>query len=155
MLFGKSDFCLRLTSAAAGVFAIFTIAHIGKKLFDKNTGLLAALLFSAWPLHILLSRQLRPYALFSVLVIISILKIYELATKNDNLRKNTAILTISYTLLFSMHYMAAPLILSQGFFLTIKMLLIDRKINFTFFFLIYRRGNDIILEKLRGVQSRA
>lgn len=31
----------------------------------------------------------------------------------------------------------------------------DRKINFTFFFLIYRRGNDIILEKLRGVQSRA
>ena len=31
----------------------------------------------------------------------------------------------------------------------------DRKINFTFFFLIYRRGNDIILKKLRGVQSRA
>lgn len=31
----------------------------------------------------------------------------------------------------------------------------DRKINFTFFFLIYRRDNDIILEKLRGVQSRA
>lgn len=30
----------------------------------------------------------------------------------------------------------------------------DRKINFTFFFLIYRRGNDIILEKMRGVQSR-
>ena len=30
----------------------------------------------------------------------------------------------------------------------------DGKINFTFFFLIYRRGNDIILEKQRGVQSR-
>lgn len=130
MLFGKSDFCLRLTSAAAGVFAILAIAHIGKTLFDKNTGLIAALLFSAWPLHILLSRQLRPYALFSVLVIISIFKAYELATKNDRLRNNTTALTILYALLFSMHYMAAPLILSQGVFLTINILLVDRKINF-------------------------
>lgn len=130
LLFGKSDFCLRLTSAAAGVFAVLAIAHIGKMLFDKNTGLTAALLFSAWPLHILLSRQLRPYALFSVLAIISTLKIHTIATENTRLRNNIIILAISYTLLFSMHYMAAPLILSQGIFLAMNMLLIDRRIDF-------------------------
>ncbi|HWP45758.1 MAG TPA: glycosyltransferase family 39 protein [Candidatus Limnocylindrales bacterium] len=52
LLFGVSDFALRLPSALYGIFSIFLIFYVGSKLFNKRIGLLASAIFAFIPLSI-------------------------------------------------------------------------------------------------------
>jgi hypothetical protein len=52
LLFGVSDFALRLPSALYGIFGIFLIFYVGSKLFNRRIGLLASAIFTFIPLSI-------------------------------------------------------------------------------------------------------
>lgn len=116
LLLGKSDFCLRLFSAVAGVSAVWAAAHIGRLFFERDAGLVAAALLGSWPLHVLLSRQVRPYALFSFIFLLSIWRLYVLFRDKKGLLRNVFLLWICYTALFMLHYMAIPIVISNGLF---------------------------------------
>ena len=60
---GLSDFTLRLPSALAGTASIWLVWRAGCLFFGMPTALFAAALMASNPLHVWLSRQVRPYAL--------------------------------------------------------------------------------------------
>lgn len=55
-LFGETVFALRLPIVIFGLLTIFYAYLLGSRLFDKRTGLVAALLFAVWPWAVISSR---------------------------------------------------------------------------------------------------
>lgn len=63
IIFGNNEFWLRLPSVGFGILSVFLVYRLGKKLFDKNVGLIAALLLALSPLAIFHSQEVRMYML--------------------------------------------------------------------------------------------
>lgn len=66
--FGISEVSLRMLSVAFGLATIWVVYLIGKKLVNKNLGLIAAILMATAPLHIYYSQEARMYSLQTFLV---------------------------------------------------------------------------------------
>lgn len=62
---------LRLLSVIFGVLSIYLIYIIGKELFDKNTGLISALILAFSVFHIQYSQEIRSYMMVVVLILLS------------------------------------------------------------------------------------
>lgn len=62
-IFGFSELSVRLPSVFFGVATVWLTYLIGKELFSKKTGLLAALLLALGPLHVYYSQEARMYSL--------------------------------------------------------------------------------------------
>jgi hypothetical protein len=73
MNLGKSDAMLRAPSVVAGVLAVLLIYAFGAKFFSRQAGIIAAGLLSINNLHILLSREVRPYA---IIILFSLAALY-------------------------------------------------------------------------------
>jgi len=71
MIFGSSEFTLRLSSVLFGVFSVFGIYLLAKELFDEQTGFLSAFLLSLSPFSIHYSQEIRPYSLVIFLSVLS------------------------------------------------------------------------------------
>lgn len=70
-IFGYSEIALRLPSVIFGVFLIWIVYLIGKKLFTTQIGLIAGLFTATSPLLIYYSQEARMYMLDTVLVAMS------------------------------------------------------------------------------------
>lgn len=77
IFFGDSEFWVRLLSVLAGVVTIPLIYALGKNLYDRRTGLLAALLLSVNACHVVYSQEARGYALALLLTVLSSLLFLE------------------------------------------------------------------------------
>lgn len=66
--FGYGEIVLRLPSVIFGVGAIFFVYLIGKKLFSKRTGIIAAIFLAVNPLAVYYSQEARMYSLAMMLV---------------------------------------------------------------------------------------
>lgn len=73
--FGHSDLILRLPSALAGTASVWLAYRLGRRVVSAETALLVSALFAVNPLHVWISRQLRPYA---ILVLLSLFAFYYL-----------------------------------------------------------------------------
>ncbi|OGE19722.1 hypothetical protein A3J19_05470 [Candidatus Daviesbacteria bacterium RIFCSPLOWO2_02_FULL_41_8] len=80
-VFGYSEISMRIPSVVFGVIAIFVVYLIGKKLFSKKIGLLAALLLSINPLHIYYSQEARMYSMAALAVAVNIFILIKLLHK--------------------------------------------------------------------------
>ncbi|WP_027191270.1 glycosyltransferase family 39 protein [Fundidesulfovibrio putealis] len=70
---GASDFWLRLPSAVFGTLSLLVLWRVGERHLGSRFAALAALGFLAThPLHIWISRQLRPYALISLCAVLAL-----------------------------------------------------------------------------------
>lgn len=69
--FGFSEISVRLPSVIFAVLTVFLTFLIGKELFSKKTGLLAALFLCFAPLHIYYSQEARMYSLAAFTVTLS------------------------------------------------------------------------------------
>jgi len=72
-LVGRSDFALRLPSALAGTATVWLAWRLGRRIVAPGGALLVSALFAVNPLHVWISRQLRPYA---ILVLFSLFAFY-------------------------------------------------------------------------------
>jgi 4-amino-4-deoxy-L-arabinose transferase-like glycosyltransferase len=77
-IFGFSEISARFPSVFFGVSTVFLIYLIGKNLFSKKTGLLAAFFLSLGPLHIYYSQEARMYSMAAFAVCLSIFFLIEL-----------------------------------------------------------------------------
>lgn len=77
-IFGYSEVSLRLPSVIAGVVTVYFVFKIGERLFDRHTGLAAALFMAINPLAIYYSQEARMYSLETLAVVVAI---YTLITK--------------------------------------------------------------------------
>jgi tetratricopeptide (TPR) repeat protein len=60
--FGDSEFAIRLPSVLAGVLGVVAIYKVGKLLFNRQVGLVAAFFLATSPFHVLVAREGRFYA---------------------------------------------------------------------------------------------
>lgn len=72
-IFGISEISVRMPSVIFGVLTVFIVFLIGKKLLNKELGLIAALLLSVNPLHIYYSQEARMYSFAAFAVTLNFL----------------------------------------------------------------------------------
>lgn len=70
-IFGFSEFMIRLPSVIFGVGTVYFTYLLGRELFNKKIGLLAALFLAIAPLHIYYSQEARMYSLAAFVVTLS------------------------------------------------------------------------------------
>lgn len=79
---GTDPVTLRLFSVVCGVLGVWAILRLGFRLWGASAGLAASTLLALSPLHVYYSREVRPYALFILLVILSVTAIEALGRRS-------------------------------------------------------------------------
>lgn len=112
--FGTSEAALRSLSAMSGLLTVAVVYGIGRLLFDRATGSLAALLLALSPFHLWYSQEARMYALVTLLATCSVYCLLEV------LRSGRRFAWIGYVLCTSLslytHYYAIFVLLFQDCF---------------------------------------
>lgn len=116
-IFGISEISIRLPSVFFGVATIFIVYLVGKKLFSRRVGFIAALLLAINPLHVYYSQEARMYSLATLLVAINFLFFLRILNK-----QRWGILGYGLTLALAVatDYMPLLIIPAQSLFLLIK-----------------------------------
>lgn len=73
LLFGNSEYAVRLLSVITGVFTIAAVYHLAKYLFNGKVGLISAFLISISAFHARYSQETRGYSLLALLSVMSVL----------------------------------------------------------------------------------
>jgi mannosyltransferase len=118
LLAGNSEFAIRLPSAISGALAVPVIYGIGKLLFSRVAGLIAALILSLSAYHIRFSQEARTYSLMVFLGLLSFYFFLKLL-KDPPSRSTTAGYVVSTSLLMYSHVYSIFLIGAQVLYLLI------------------------------------
>ena len=121
--FGHGEFAVRLPSLIAGTLVIPVLYELGRELYDRRTGLIAAAFAAASPLLIWYSQEVRMYefaALFGLLALLTQLRVI----RNSTMLNWAAYILATAALLWS-HYFGLLLIAVQQ--LAFVAVLIHRK----------------------------
>src|SRR3990167_5325693 len=81
LLFGTSEFSIRLPSVIFGLATVYVVYLIGRKLFEEKTALIAATLIATSPLHIYYSQEARMYMLAAFFTSLSVYFFVSIAKK--------------------------------------------------------------------------
>ena len=106
--FGDGEFAVRLPSLIAGTLVIPVLYELGRELYDRRTGLIAAAFAAVSPLLIWYSQEVRMYefvALFGLLALLTQLR----AIRNGTMLNWAAYILATAALLWS-HYFGLLLI---------------------------------------------
>lgn len=71
-LFGASEFSVRAPSVIAGTLLVPALYLLGRELYDRRTGLVAALLGAIAPTAVWYSQEARMYALWMLFVVVAV-----------------------------------------------------------------------------------
>ena len=129
-LFGVGEVGLRSLSAVFGILGIPLIYMLGRKLFDAETGLMAAFLLSVSSFHIYFSQEARMYSLAMFLTLFSALLFYRGLTESENI--------------FWVGYVASSILSLYTHFMTVFILL-SQAVFFIFFYWKHRSSLRIWL----------
>lgn len=102
LFMGHSDFALRLFPAAAGTLSVYLLYRLGRRLFDPGTSLIAAALLAAYPLHLQMSRLLRPHPFIVCLTILAMAWLLDFI--RDPSRRNLIRLAVLNAALLLFHF---------------------------------------------------
>lgn len=127
-IFGFSEIIVRLPSVILGVVTVWLTYLIGKKLFNKRIGLIAALLLAIAPLHIYYSQEARMYSLSAFGVTLSFYFLDKLLSKE---KWSLLGYTISLVLVSYADYLSILVIPAQIIYL-VWINKINRKILFAY-----------------------
>ncbi|MGV8086217.1 MAG: glycosyltransferase family 39 protein [Candidatus Woesearchaeota archaeon] len=70
-IFGISEIATRIFSAIFGIFSVYIIYLIGKKLFNKKIGIYSSLILALSPIAVYYSQEARLYSMFMFIVLLS------------------------------------------------------------------------------------
>lgn len=118
-LFGEKENIVRISSLIPSIVAIPATYLIGKEIFSKKTGLIAALLMSLSFFQIYYSAEARMYPLFQFLALCSIYFFWKILNNEDR-KRNWIFYAISSLLLIYTHTFAWTVIFFQIIFLFIN-----------------------------------
>ncbi|MFZ5426393.1 MAG: glycosyltransferase family 39 protein [Thermodesulfobacteriota bacterium] len=112
MAMGADDFSLRLLPAVLGVGAVYLLYRAVRSFTDAGTGLMAAAILTVNGLHILLSREIRPYALQMALLLVAWRLLMRLL-ENGRWRDLILLCAVNAAL-FWLHYFTFHIVFAQG-----------------------------------------
>lgn len=124
MIFGTSETAIRLLSVLFGVLAIPMIYLAGRQLFDKDAGLIAALILALSSFNIFYSQELRMYSLMVLLALLSMY--FFLRFLQRSTLASSAGYVLSTTLLIYTHYYGLFIVLAQNIYVVALLLLTAR-----------------------------
>ncbi len=111
-LFGDISIVGRISSAIFGILTVWMMYKLGKELYSKNVGLIAALLLSFNHFAIFHSQEVRAYSFYLLGLLFSYYCFIKFL-KEDN-RKNMLMYSFSAGLLLNTNFFSVLNILSQG-----------------------------------------
>jgi len=114
-IFGDSEFSSRFPSVIFGSLSILVIYALGNLLFDRKTGLIAALILATSVFHVWFSQEARAYTLLTLLTLLSFYYFVKLQHSPQN-RLYTAAYLITSVLLLYTHYFGLPVIAAQNIY---------------------------------------
>lgn len=82
-LFGSGVLAMRMLSALIGAATVGAVYALGRRLYDRRTGTLAALLLAFSPAHIVYSQETRMYALLILAGALSAIEYYHSALRGE------------------------------------------------------------------------
>jgi len=118
-VFGLNEFAARFPSIVFGVLSILVVYLLGKELFNKKVGLLAAFLTTFLKIEILWSRQARPYQVLQFFYLLGAYFIYKLGNNKELEIKNLLGFLISGALAFLTHGLGLVVLFNGLLFLLI------------------------------------
>ncbi|MCK8519510.1 glycosyltransferase family 39 protein [Methanoculleus sp. 7T] len=104
LLFGDSEFMLRLLPALLGVLTIPVVYLIGKEFRDRNVGIIAAALLTFSPFHIFYSQEARAYA--PMLFFFSLALLFYVRANRSNEVRSWVLFGVFSAVAFWMHFYA-------------------------------------------------
>ena len=119
-LFGDSEFSVRFPSVIFGSLSIFMVYKVGKRIFDKDVGILSSLILGLSVFHVRYSQEARAYSLSVLLTLLSIYFFLILLRKKSY--KSFFCYIVSSTLLIYSHIYCLFIIISQNIYFTASLL---------------------------------
>jgi 4-amino-4-deoxy-L-arabinose transferase-like glycosyltransferase len=123
-LFGDTALVARTTSVIFGTLAVWMMYKIGKVLYSKNAGLIAAILLTFNQYAIYHSQEARAYS-FYLLGLLCSYYFFIKFIKEKN-RRNMSLYAISAGLMLNTNFFSVLNVLSQGFFMVFVLVSLDR-----------------------------
>jgi uncharacterized membrane protein len=130
-IFTYSSFTARFFSATIGVLSVYSIFCLGRTLFNKNVGLISAILLSINWFAISYSQEARPYILLMFFIIISIIKLIDFIKKPNY--KNAILFGVINGLIIHVHMIGLISIFSQYVLLLFIFIILDKAQKANFF----------------------
>jgi mannosyltransferase len=121
MLFGQSEFIIRLPSALCSAGSIFILYLLGRDLFDERVGQVGAFIIAISPLQLFYAQEARMYAQLLLLTVFSSW-CFTRALRSDNILW-WGLFTLGATLASYTAYFALPVFLAMGLYV----LLVDKR----------------------------
>lgn len=137
-LFGSSEFVVRLPNIFIGLATIYTLYKFCSTFFDKNTGIICALLTGLSAFHLNFSQEARPYNLMCLLSILSFY--YFLQITKEYSKPKMAYYVLSSTLLIYTHTQGIFILLAQNLYFFTLLILRDTTLKIkikTWFLLMF------------------
>ncbi|WP_214019873.1 glycosyltransferase family 39 protein [Methanoculleus sp.] len=104
LVFGESEFVLRLLPALFGILTIPVVYYIGTEFRDRNVGLIAAALLVFSPFHIFYSQEARAYA--PMLFFFSLALLFYVRASRANETRSWVLFGVFSAVAFWMHFYA-------------------------------------------------
>lgn len=127
LLFGTSAFAMRLLSALFGVLAIPMIYVVGRQLFNKEVGLLGALILAVSSFNVLYSQDARMYSLMVFLGLLSTYFFLRFLQQSNN--RVAAAYILSTTLLLYTHVYGWFVVIAQNIWVVALLLSRNRTLR--------------------------
>ncbi len=135
LLFGSSDFTIRIPTVIFGLLSIVLVYHLIKSIYGKNTGLVSSFLLAISTLHIQYSREVRYYSYLVFFSGLTMIASYKIVVEK---KKGLWILLFFFSTIFNLatQLTAVLVLLSETIFFVIMLTLSQIK------------NRDSILKKL-------
>jgi len=130
-IFGISSYVVRFFSAVMGIAAVYSIYSLGKSIYSKNAGLIAAALLSVNAFIIFYSQEARPYMLLVFAAIFSFNCLVNFIRKPNI--KTAVWYGFATGLLVNSHFISLSTIFSQYVLLLFFFIITEKKQKLNFF----------------------
>lgn len=122
--FGQSDFVIRLPSALAGIASVFAVYRAGKYIFNREAGLIAAMMLAGSYADVYYSQEARAYSILVLFLIVNLEYFFRIFVVGSANIHNRIIFWVSLTAIIYLHYVGSVWMLSEAI---VAMVLVLRK----------------------------
>jgi uncharacterized membrane protein len=124
-LFGDTSVVARIPSVIFGILAVLMIYKVGKELYSKNVGLIAAALLTLNRYELYYSQEARAYTFYLLGLLISYY--YFIKFIKESNKRNLWLYAISTGLLLNTNFFSVLNVVSQGIFMIFVFMSLDKE----------------------------
>lgn len=142
--FGQSEGILRLGPVLWGALSVVVTYSLGKSVFDRAVGSVAALMLLFTPIHVYYSREVRFYSL-AVLLALATTWIFQWALKVPTAKRRWLLYAVVLCLGWYSHYYIGVVAGMQGIWLALKVWRNKAIPRRTFWYFVAATGSALLL----------